>query len=293
VIAQPDRSGFLELGRTRLRTWEWGDADRPVVLLVHGGWDHGRMWDGFAPRVVELGFHAVAIDQRGHGDSGPVPASNWSMFNLDLAQVATHYGAATRPVGLIGHSFGGGQCLSVAATFNELIAWVVNIDGLGPPPEMMIVEDHAAHAAAWLSDAEKIWWTSAREYDSLEEMATRRREINRRLPMEWCVHMAEHGTKRGPGGGLIWKADPAMRLGVPSPFEDEILLAQYGFISCPVLALTGGEDDQWSDLSADAIERRVGAMANSEHHVVAGAGHYIHIEQPDRVVEHVRRFLAA
>src|SRR5439155_11052853 len=191
-----------DLGRTTLRLWEWGDAGAPPVLLLHGGWDHGRMWDGIAPRIAELGFHVVAWDARGHGDSGRLHTSGtyWPMFLLDVAQVAQQLGP---PIKLVGHSMGGGVALSAAAAFPELIDRVVNLDGLGPPPEMMQVQDHAAVAAQWLGDAEKIWTQPAREYASQEEMALKRKDINTRLPLEWCEHLVAHGTKRGPGGGWV------------------------------------------------------------------------------------------
>jgi pimeloyl-ACP methyl ester carboxylesterase len=289
-LHEPDRADFVDLNRTRLRIWEWGDLAAPPVVCVHGGWDHGRMWDGFAPRVAALGHHVVALDQRGHGDSGRLHSgTSWLTWNLDLALLARHLGA---PVGLIGHSMGGGQALSVAAAFPELVSWVVNIDGLGPPPEMMRVVDHAAHAAQWLGDAERIWWEPQREYDSIAEMAERRKAINTRLPYEWCEHLARYGSVRAPGGRLVWKSDQIMRLGSPQPFGEPHLLAQYGQIGCPVLVLTGSEPDQWSFLAPADRARRLHAIARHEHHVVEGAGHYVHIEQPVAALDHLRAFLA-
>jgi pimeloyl-ACP methyl ester carboxylesterase len=70
-LRAPDRSGFVEVNRTRLRVWEWGDPDGTPVICVHGAFDHGRMFDGLGPGLAELGFRVVTIDVRGHGDSGP------------------------------------------------------------------------------------------------------------------------------------------------------------------------------------------------------------------------------
>src|SRR5436190_21655663 len=105
-LREPDRATFADLGRTTLRLWEWGDPAHRPVLLVHGGWDHGRMWDGFAPLVAQLDRHAVAVDVRGHGDSGRLPdgGGSWPMFILVLAQVAQMLEALVVRVGL---SFGG------------------------------------------------------------------------------------------------------------------------------------------------------------------------------------------
>jgi pimeloyl-ACP methyl ester carboxylesterase len=289
-LPEPDRATFADLGRTTIRLWEWGDPSDPPVVLVHGGWDHGRMWDGLAPRVAELNHYAVALDVRGHGDSGRLPEAGpaWPMFLLDLAQLCRRLGP---PVILVGHSFGGGLVLSLVSAFPDLVDRVVNIDGLGPPPEMMRVQDHAASAAQWLTDADRIHREAPREYGSIEEMAQKRKDINTRLPYDWCLHMATHGTRRGANGGFTWKADPHMRLGSPGPFSDEFLLAQYARIERPVMALSGTEPDQWSFLQPEDRARRLAAFPDVEHHPVANAGHYIHIEQPDETIRLFQAFL--
>jgi pimeloyl-ACP methyl ester carboxylesterase len=292
-VPEPDRATFADLGRTTIRLWQWGDPADPAVVLLHGGWDHGRMWDGFAPLVASLGYHAVAWDARGHGDSGRLPVSGafWNMFLVDLAQVVMHVSPGA-PARIIGHSFGGGISLAFAATFPELVDRVVNIDGLGPAPEMFLVQDHAAVASQWLTDAEKLWDQPPREYASVREMAEKRKGINTRLPMEWCEHLAAHGTRRGPGGGWAWKSDQLFRLGSPAPFTDEALMAEFDAIRGPVLVLTGSEPDQWSDLPADTRARRLAAIRQSRHVEVPGAGHYVHIERPDAALEHVKAFFA-
>ena len=162
---------------------------------------------------------------------------------------------------------------------------------IGPPPEMMQVLDHAAVAAQWLRDADRIHHEGPREYASIEEMAQKRKDINTRLPYDWCLHLASHGTKRGQNGGFTWKADPRMRLGSPGPFSDETLRAQYARTQRPVMALSGTEEDQWSFLQPGDRARRLAAFPDVEHHPVAGAGHYIHIEQPEETTSLLERFL--
>jgi len=291
-LAEPHRAAFVDVNRTRIRLWEWGRPGDPVVLLLHGGWDHGRMWDGLAPEVAALGFHVVVPDARGHGDSGRLSLSGafWPMFLLDLAGIVEQRGA--RPVRVAGHSFGGGLTLAFTSAFPELVERAVNIDGLGPPPEMMLVQDHAAMAAQWLADADRLATERQREYPTQEEMAEKRKAINTRLPLEWCEHLVRHGTRPGPGGGWIWKSDPNFRLGSPGPFTEETLLASYRAIRRPVLVLTGREPDQWSFLTAADRDRRLDAIGDVAHHTVAGAGHYVHVERTDAVVEHMASFFS-
>jgi len=291
-LAAPDRSTMVELNRTTLRLWQWGDPSRPPVVLVHGGWDHGRMFDGIAPEIAALGFHAVAVDLRGHGDSGRLGGSGacWLAWNLDLALLIGYLG---RPAGLVGHSMGGGQALSVAGAFPDLVTWVVCIDGLGPSFEGTGDADHGELVAQWLEGAEALTTSPPRTYATVEEMAARRRRVNVRLPEQWALHLAVHGSRPWPGGGFVWKSDPAMRIGGPGPFGEGVLRAQNRLIRCPVLALTGSEPDQWSDLSQDTIAGRLADMRRAHHQVVPGAGHYVHIEQPGAVLGHLAGFVGA
>jgi pimeloyl-ACP methyl ester carboxylesterase len=289
-LREPDRATFADVDRTRLRLWQWGDPADPVVLLVHGAFDHGRMFDEIAPRIAALGHHAVAVDLRGHGDSGRLHSGNaWLAMNLDLAILARHLGA---PVGIVGHSFGGGQSLCVAAAFPELVRWVVTIDGLGPPAAAFERRDPVEFTTSAFEAMERVWDRGPRQYPSREDMVARRRAINVRMSEPWAVHLVEHGSRPGRDGGYEWKFDPMFTVGLGGPFGEAMLLAEYALVRCPVLVLSGTEPDTWNDLLPAERATRMAAIGDTRHHEVEHAGHYVHLEQPDAVLEHVRTFVA-
>ncbi|HEX2509942.1 MAG TPA: alpha/beta fold hydrolase, partial [Microvirga sp.] len=80
---------FTGADANRLVASEMGPAGRPVLLL-HGGGQTRHAWSKTARRLAEAGWHAVAVDQRGHGDSEWVPdgAYAFSDFGADAAVVA-------------------------------------------------------------------------------------------------------------------------------------------------------------------------------------------------------------
>jgi pimeloyl-ACP methyl ester carboxylesterase len=290
-IREPDRAELVELNRTQLRLWCWGDPGAPAVLLVHGAYDHGRMFDELAPRVAALGYHAVAVDLRGHGDSGPLDTGfAWSLLHLDLALLAEHLGA---PVGFVAHSFGGGQAGGVAGAFPELVRWIVNIDGLGPPAAGLVPPDRIDDAVRRSFErTDRALLAEPRPWTSIEEMAERRGRNNPRLPAEWALHLARHGARPAPGGeGWVWKADPLFGGGIPSEFNLAMLEAEMRHPRCPVLVLTGDQEDTWRELSDAEVCDRVGWLG-ARHHVVPGTGHYVHIEDPDTTMVHIEAFLA-
>ena len=53
----------------RLALENWGEEDSPLAILVHGVTASSRTWWRVGPWFAENGWHAVAIDLRGHGAS--------------------------------------------------------------------------------------------------------------------------------------------------------------------------------------------------------------------------------
>lgn len=290
-LAEPDRATFVELNRTRLRLWCWGNADDPPVLLLHGAYDHGRMFDDLAPRVAALGYHAIAIDFRGHGDSGPLDSGFvWTLLHIDLALLVRSLGRD--PVGVIAHSFGGGQAIGLAGAFPELVRWLVNIDGLGPPVAAMAVPDDIPAAVANNDRRiDRVLFENRRTAASVEELGERRSATNLRLSDAWALHLARHGTRYVEDDGWVWKADPMFGLGVPSDFSVELLAEEQRRVQCPVLVLTGDQPDTWRDLSEADEAERIGWL-RARHVVVPGTGHYVHLEDPDATMAAITAFIS-
>ncbi len=79
---------------------------RPAIVLLHGGGQNRFSWKNTGQVLADRGFHVVALDARGHGDSGRAPASRYTVDALasDLSAVLGQIG---RPVVLVGASMGG------------------------------------------------------------------------------------------------------------------------------------------------------------------------------------------
>lgn len=87
--------------------WNRGAADgRPTMLMLHGGGQNRFSWKNTSQVLAEEGFHVVAIDTRGHGDSDRSPGADYAIETL-TADVMYVLDAIGRPVALIGASMGG------------------------------------------------------------------------------------------------------------------------------------------------------------------------------------------
>jgi pimeloyl-ACP methyl ester carboxylesterase len=95
--------------------WDTGVSrdDRPTILLLHGGGQNRFSWKNTSQILADQGFHVVALDSRGHGDSDRAPNANYSVDALcaDTMAVLEQIG---RPVALIGASMGGMTGMLVA-----------------------------------------------------------------------------------------------------------------------------------------------------------------------------------
>jgi pimeloyl-ACP methyl ester carboxylesterase len=101
-----------------------------------------------------------------------------------------------------------------------------------------------------------------------------------------------HHGSRAVEGGWVWKLDPLFNLGLPDDFDAERLSAENALDHPPLLVLTGAEHDTWSEMTEEEVQQRLSAWKGAVHRRIPDAGHYVHIEQPDRVMAAIAEFLA-
>jgi pimeloyl-ACP methyl ester carboxylesterase len=243
--------------------------------------DHGRGFDALAP-LLAARFRVLAVDQRGHGESGWGDAYTWQADVADLVNVLAWL---DRPAHVIGHSKGGGLTMDAALRAPERIRQLVNIDGFGPPPEGFAIPGMPpderpvpARLASFL-DVRRAWTDGApRAYATLDALFARRRAQNPRLAQAWLAYFVFHGA-RETERGWVWRADVRAGRGF-GPFRPEWIGPGWAFVRAPVLAVIGSEADTWGPLPERVIGPRLANLRRLERATVAGAGHFVHMEQP-------------
>jgi lipase len=118
----------------RLNTYEWGAADGPAVLCLHGVTGHGARYAPLAERLA--GRRVVGIDLLGHGHSSWLPP--WDLeAHLDaLVETADALGVGRAT--WVGHSFGGKLVAELVARNPERVSAAVLLDpALHLEPELV------------------------------------------------------------------------------------------------------------------------------------------------------------
>ncbi|MEU6660539.1 alpha/beta hydrolase [Streptomyces sp. NPDC046821] len=121
-------------GGVRLAAWEFADPPKPAeagrppgVLLLHGLMGRASHWAATARWLAER-HRAVALDQRGHGQSQKPPDGPFDReaYVQDAAAALVQLGLA--PAVVIGHSMGALTAWQLAARHPDLVRAVVICD---------------------------------------------------------------------------------------------------------------------------------------------------------------------
>jgi pimeloyl-ACP methyl ester carboxylesterase len=280
-------SHFFYSQRLKLHYVDWGNHDKPLAILVHGGRDHARSWD-FVALALRERFHIVAPDLRGHGDSDWSIGGAYSITDhvLDLGQLMNAL-EPTGPVTLIGHSLGAGVVLQRAGVFPAAVKAMVAIEGLGPPGAMLRETPAYERMESWVSDMRALAQRKPREYATIEQAMARMREANPHLSEEMARHLTIYSVRRNENGTLSWKYDNYTRATSPYLFNLKDAMEIWSRIRCPTLLVRG--DSSWAgDWERDG---RLDAFRSAELVTIKQAGHWVHHDQLAEFLVVVKRFL--
>lgn len=233
------------------------------IVLVHGFTQTGHSWDTVAGRLMGR-FEVVTVDAPGHGGSGDVRAT--------LPDGAALLGATGGPATYVGYSMGGRLCLHLAVVRPDLVRRLVLVSATAG------IEDPAERAARRAADDDL---ASSIERDGVDAFLDRWLA----LPLFATLPPDAAGAddrRRNTAPGLA----SSLRLagtGTQQPLWDQL-----GGLDMPVLVVAGGLDAKYAAIA----ERLADSIPDATLEVVAGAGHSVHLEQPDAFLDRIERWLA-
>lgn len=129
-----------------------GDTLAPAVLLLHMLGSDRAAWGPLLPALQEAGYAVLAVDHRGHGETGG--SIDWTLAQEDnvawLTWLRSQPGVRPEAVSLVGASVGANLALMNCAADEACVTAVALSPGLdfqGLMPETALVEGLAERSA--------------------------------------------------------------------------------------------------------------------------------------------------
>jgi pimeloyl-ACP methyl ester carboxylesterase len=270
--------------RHHVLTWDGGGST--TVLCLHGFLDSAWGFAQTAPRLAEAGFHVVAVDLRGHGDTEWVkPGGNYHFFDyvFDVADLAE---AVSRDrLAIVGHSMGGAIASLYGASFPERPERIAIMEGLIIHEQPL--EEMPERTAQWITSVRRLRQRLPKRYPSVEAAAERIRANDPRCPPEVALEAARHGT-RAVEGGVVFKHDPTHQARGPHPFRTDHWRSYWTRVRCPTLLVDGGESE--ASRPPD-YEARLAAFPHGRRVIIPEAGHMMMRHRPAEVAAALLDFL--
>jgi pimeloyl-ACP methyl ester carboxylesterase len=234
-------------------------AGRPTILMLHGGGQNRFSWKNTGQVLADAGFHVVALDSRGHGDSDRAPDADYDVETLtaDVMQVLDAIG---RPVILIGASMGGLTGILVA-------------DRAGPDrvTRLVLVDVVPRFEKNGSARIREFMFSGLHGFGSLEEAAD---AVAAYLPYRTRPRSPE-GLKKNlrlRDGRWYWHWDPAF---MTKPGDDPQLRTEKfeqaaADLTIPVLLIRGKLSDV---VSPEGVRHFLDTVPNAEFVELSDAGH--------------------
>jgi 2-succinyl-6-hydroxy-2,4-cyclohexadiene-1-carboxylate synthase len=270
---------FVQVNAVRLGVEQRGEALKkiaPTLVMLHGFTGSAASWGNILDTLAARGLRVIALDLPGHGKSSvPNDPRRYAIERCQqdilaaLQELGVHKGRAI----LLGYSMGGRIALYTAFSgfFRALILESAS-PGLADPTEreQRRVSDEALAAgierdgiAAFVDHWENLPLFASQKSLPLE----RREELHRQRLQNNAAGLAQ--SLRGIGTGV----QPSLHAQLPN-------------LHVPVLLITGELDTKFTAIARQMAQ----ALPRAQLRIIPGAGHTVHLEQPQEFASLVSDF---
>lgn len=274
----PDPESRWQLpGGLEIAADSWGKPGRQLVLLLHGGGQTRHAWKGTGWALADAGYHAVAFDARGHGDSGWDPDAVYTQNSMvqDLVDIVEQLGDPN-PV-LVGASMGGGTSLVAIGEGRVAAAALVLVD-VAPTVEPEGVEN-----------IRSFMYGNPEGFASLDDVAAAIAKYQPHRDAPPSLKGLSKNVRLGSDGRYYWHWDPRIPFGTADVDARRVRLeACVRRLNVPTLLVRGGLSDVLSEEGAASFRR---LCPDAEYVNVADAAHMVAGDRNDAFATSVVDFL--
>lgn len=262
----------VEVDGCSIRYMRWGAADRPGIVLVHGGAANAHWWSFIAPLFPE--YCVAALDLSGHGQSGRRESYPREVWAREVLAVAEDAGMDGPPI-VVGHSMGGFVTIMAAAEYGDRIAGAVILDS----PVRLPSEEERASMAGKAFGSPKI-------YPDIESALERYRTVpDQPSSLPYVMDYVSRHSLLEVEGGYTWSFDPTIFQKItPRATQDELPRVKTR------VALFRAENGLVTEDIGEYMYELLGRVAPVIE--IPEAYHHIMLDQPLLLVTGLRTLLA-
>lgn len=269
----------IEIDGREFRYLDWGPAEAPPIVLLHGGGQSAHTWDACCLLLARR-YRCYALDQRGHGDS------DWSAdgaygFDDHARDVAGFIDVLQLKAPLLaGMSMGGINATAYATRHAATLRALVAVD-VGPDVRFEAVERLMRGLGAY------------RYFASPEDAALRLSGLGARRPRALLQATLAQNLRQQGDEQWTWKYDPrtlSERTATEILAPRQALWALLSSITCPTLVIRGADSEIFAPADAERFTR---ALPRGTCVTVPAARHSVQTDNPKGLVAAIEAFDAS
>jgi pimeloyl-ACP methyl ester carboxylesterase len=291
VPRRPAQHETVELRYLKFHVHRWSGSKSEPIVLLHGWGDTGETFQ-FVVDAMPDDRTLLAIDHRGFGRTEWPQDGYWFPDYLADLDGWLDLISPDAPVTLVGHSMGGNIAAHYAGVRPERVRHVVNLEGFGL--QATASDQAPGRYAQWLNEvkaAEQFAsYANYPDFDRLAESLVRR---HRHLPRDRADFIARAWAREDGQGRIELRADPRHKRVNPYLYRRDEMRACWKQITAPLLFVAAEESEHYRRIrdvfTLDSLRED---FADVQLAVVSEAGHMLHLEQPERVAQLIRDFIA-
>jgi pimeloyl-ACP methyl ester carboxylesterase len=242
------------------------------VIILHGLFGMLDNWRSIA-RMLEGNYQCILVDLRNHGRSPHHEEMNFQVMSADIKELMDDLDIDEAII--IGHSMGGKVAMQFAIDHPDRISKLIVID--------IATKAYPPHHDDVITAIEDVVPSEIKERSEAEQILR-----NYLGHDEGTIQFLMKNLNRMPEGGFEWKAN----MPVIIDHYEEILENIHSDVPFdkPALFIRGAlsgsvKDEDWADIKRLFPQAQLITIAN--------AGHWVHADQPEALINALRTFMGS
>lgn len=254
-------------------------GEEPLIVLAHGMGDSRHSYRFVAPQLAEAGYRVATMEIRGCGDS----TATWDSYSRtavagDIVALVRHLGG---PAVVVGHSISGGATTVAAADAPDVVVGVAELGSFTrkQTPDLAGLFRNRRHRTAMLHLAKVMMLGSIKSWVAYLDLAIPA------PPSGW-------DRERSRIRSVVSRPERRAALQAMARTAPADAGAWLKDVQCFVLIVQGSADPDWADPVREGhgiiseLPEGIGELA-----VIPDAGHYVHVEAPEQLLDILAPFL--